>query len=81
MTYLIVVLMYAVNPAAGEPFYIFTQPSFTSFQDCNKYLHSYNQFIYRNAGEAYKYKLTPKEIYCVDKELIPELLKPQGTSI
>ena len=81
MTYLIVVLMYAINPTAGEPFYIFTQPSFTSFQDCNKYVQTYNQFIYRKAGEAYKYKLTPKEIYCVDKELIPELLKPQGTSI
>lgn len=73
--------MYAVNPTAGEPYYIFTTPSFPSFQACNKYVQSYNQFIYKKAGEAYKYKLSPKEIYCVDKELIPNLLKPEGISI
>lgn len=81
MTFLIIVLMYAMNPSTGQQIYIFTQPTFTTFEDCKLFVESYNNFIYDKAIIAYQHRLQPKEIYCVDKEVVPELLKPQGESI
>jgi hypothetical protein len=81
MTFLIIVLMHAASISETSKLYMFTQPTFKELQGCKQFVGQFHNYIYKRAAEAYKFKLVPKEIYCIEKEAVPKLLKPKGEQV
>tara|TARA_R110002153_G_scaffold29711_1_gene91061 strand:- start:4782 stop:5027 length:246 start_codon:yes stop_codon:yes gene_type:complete len=81
MTFLIVVLMNAAVIGGPSKLYVFVQPTFDRVIECQKFVGEFHQFIYKKAAEAYKNKIEPKQIYCIEKDTAKKLIRPQGVEI
>lgn len=68
MTFFLVVLMSAVTAAGEMQIYIFTDPTFKTYEQCQQFAVANNKNIYRQAYLSYEGTTMPKSIYCLDKD-------------
>mgnify|MGYP001251675547 FL=1 len=72
---LAVVLMLGATPDGGKDLYIFTDPEFSTMQECQSWVQGNPNLIYWQVAQHYGQRPI-ENIFCVNEKRLPGLLDP-----
>ena len=77
---LAVVLMFGATPDGARDLYIFTDPEFSTMQECQSWVQSNPNMIFWSVAQQYGQRPV-ENIFCVNEKRLPDLLEPTPAEV